>query len=70
MTGFAAYELFVGAAARPASASKPATLRSIHRFRLRLDHLLVGCLGVTLIAYRLSSIRLIRLSIHQKQSAS
>src|SRR5205823_101725 len=47
-----------------------AALSSTHRFRLMSDHLLVGCRGVTLRAYRSSSRRFIRLSIHPKQSAS
>ena len=49
---------------------RPAALSSTHRFRLTSDHLLVGCRGVTLRAYRSSSRRLMRLSIHPKQSAS
>src|SRR6266550_9523081 len=60
----------VGAAARPAEVSKPAALSSIHRLRLMSDHLLVGRRGVTLTAYRSSSSRLMRLSIHPKHNAS
>src|SRR3954447_11683459 len=70
MTGRGAYVLFVGAAARPADVSRPATLSSTHRLRLSSDHLLVGCRGVTLRAYRSSSIRFTRLSIQPKQRAS
>src|SRR3954466_1171656 len=70
MTGGAPYVLSVGAAARPAAWSRPASLSSFHRVRLRFDHLLVDFRGVTLTAYRSSSTRLTRLSIHPKQSAS
>src|ERR1035441_4672508 len=40
------------------------------RRRLMVDHLLSGCRGVNLRAYRSSSRRLTRLSIHPKHSAS
>ena len=60
----------VGAAAVPAGASTPCASSSAQRLRLRSDHLLVGFLGVNFRAKRSSSIRLIKLSIHPKQSAS
>src|SRR5882724_13125856 len=68
ITGFGPYVFSVGGAARPARAKRPAAFSSIHRLRLIGDHLLVGCRGVTLIAYRSSSRRLIRLSIQPKHS--
>ena len=57
--------LSVGAAATPAEVSMAGRFSSSQRLRLMSDHLLVGFRGVNLRAYRSSSRRLIRLSIHR-----
>jgi len=68
--GLGAYRLSVGRVAWPAAASRPAACSSAQRFRLRSDHLLAGFRGVNFKALRSSPIRLTRLSIRPKQSAS